>query len=73
MDEAAKGTGKPPDYYSYLLRLWREGEGGRGWRASLHDPHTGQRVGFGSLEELFSFLKGQVGFLPDNQGGEEGR
>jgi hypothetical protein len=54
------------DYLSYLLRLWREsGEGRPVWRASLKSTRTGEKVGFGSLEELFEFLKRQTGKLPD--------
>jgi hypothetical protein len=63
MDEARREQEKPARYYSYLLRLWREGEGELAWRASLHDPHTGQRLGFANAEELFGFLQGQMGIL----------
>jgi hypothetical protein len=51
------------NYFAYLLRLWRESGGdlprdeSTRWRASLQDPHSGERVGFASLEELFSFLR----------------
>ncbi len=55
------GAREPRDYAAYLLRLWRErtGESIR-WRASLQDPHSGERAGFASLEELFEFLHRQV-------------
>jgi hypothetical protein len=46
---------RPVDYFSYLLRMWRTGENSA-WRASLEDPQTGERVGFRSLEALWSFL-----------------
>lgn len=52
------------DYQAYLLRLWREKEDGR-WRASLENPHTGERAAFAALPELFSFL--------EEKAGEEGR
>ena len=42
-----------PAYRSYLLRLWRTPHA---WRASLDDPHTGKRLGFASLEQLFAYL-----------------
>ncbi len=42
-----------PDYYSYLLRLWQTPQG---WRASLDDAHTGKRLGFASLEQLFAYV-----------------
>ncbi len=46
-------------YRSYLLRLWCEAPDRR-WRASLHDPRTGKRFGFASLEQLFAFLMEQA-------------
>jgi len=54
-------------YYSYLLRLWQvDGAGTPIWRASLEDPHTGERRGFPDLESLFAFLKEQIeaGHIP---------
>lgn len=52
------GTGEARNYFAYLLRLWREsgGESAR-WRASLQDPHSGERLGFASLEDLLGFLR----------------
>jgi hypothetical protein len=48
-------------YFSYLLRLWRsDGRNESAWRASLENPHTGERLGFDSLEQLFAFLDGQI-------------
>jgi hypothetical protein len=48
-------------YHSYLLRLWCTEQAERGcWRASLEDSHTGERIGFASLEELFALLMEQV-------------
>lgn len=48
-------------YHSYLLRLWCAGQAEVGcWQASLDDPHTGERIGFASLEEMFTFLIEQV-------------
>ncbi|HEY65246.1 MAG TPA: hypothetical protein G4O02_11815 [Caldilineae bacterium] len=54
-----------PNYISYLLRLWQvdESEGG-GWRASIEDPHTGERQGFASLEAFFTFLQERVDTSP---------
>lgn len=44
-------------YFSYLLRLWRGDQSATsGWRASLEDPRTGQRIGFANLEQLFAYL-----------------
>jgi hypothetical protein len=56
-------------YLAYLLRLWQEGAspGGKAlgerplWRASLERPQSGERLGFASLEDLFSFLEEETG------------
>ncbi len=49
-------------YRAYLIRLWRTGSRGKPvWRASLEDPHTGERHAFASLEGLVTFLKEQIG------------
>ena len=47
------------EYRSYLLRLWHTGETGP-WKASLEDPLTDERRGFGSLHALFAFLLQQT-------------
>lgn len=59
--------GEARGYVAYLLRLWREtsGESSR-WRASLQDPHSGERLGFAGLEELFEFLHRQVAAATDS-------
>ncbi|MEJ2737832.1 MAG: hypothetical protein P8189_30465 [Anaerolineae bacterium] len=61
MSHEKTGDGEARDYVAYLLRLWRE-TGGKStrWRASLQDPHSGERVGFAGLEELFEYLHMQV-------------
>ena len=52
---------EPRPYIAYLLRLWRAPGGGPPmWRASLEDPHTGERLGFGSLDGLVAFLREQT-------------
>jgi hypothetical protein len=45
-------------YVAYMLRLWRAGSraGQPIWRASLENPHTGERLAFGDAKELFAFL-----------------
>jgi hypothetical protein len=46
------------DYQAYMLRIWRTTYQGQWqWHASLESPHTGERVSFTSLEQLFAFLK----------------
>lgn len=51
-------------YLAFMLRLWRAGDAPTpeqaAWRASLESPHTGERIGFGSLTELFTFLTEEV-------------
>ena len=55
-------------YLSYLLRLWQTESGGEGiWRASLENPHTGERKGFASLKDLFTFLEQETGYTPRGQ------
>lgn len=51
------------NYYAYLLRIWREGDQG-GWRASLENPHTGEKMGFADMEKLFVFLAEVAGKRP---------
>jgi hypothetical protein len=56
---------KSQPYRSYLLRLWRSGDGGTArWLASLEDTRTGERRGFASLQEMFAFLETQTGGAP---------
>ncbi len=47
-------------YLSYLLRLWLVEDDGPVWRASLENPHTVERHGFATLEELVAFLLEQT-------------
>jgi hypothetical protein len=72
MHNAPPEEGRSATYHSYLLRLWREGEDGVAWRASLHDPRSGERQGFRSVDELFAFLQAQMGAAPGTEGGPEG-
>ena len=59
-------AGETQNYFAYLRRLWRESGGdlprdeSPQWRASLQDPHSGERVGFASLEDLFGFLRREI-------------
>ncbi len=48
-------TALPVGYRAYLLRLWRTPEAH--WRASLEDPHTGERRAFATLVQLLVFLE----------------
>ena len=51
----------PRRYCAYLLRLWQvESDGQPVWRASLHDPRTGERRGFADLTALGAFLAEQT-------------
>lgn len=49
------------NYLSFLLRIWRVGQNGKNaWRASLENPHTGERRSFANLKALFDFLREQT-------------
>jgi hypothetical protein len=50
--------GKQQIYLAYMLRLWQAGsrDGLPVWRASLENPHTGERLVFGDVAGLFAFL-----------------
>jgi hypothetical protein len=65
MGTSPKATGEQPDYLSYLLRLWRVSDGEQPvWRALLKSSHTGEQMGFGSLEALSEFLRDQTCLPP---------
>ena len=51
-------------YRAYLLRLWRTPEAR--WRASLEDPHTGEKRAFANLAQLVAFLEEE--FVKTNAG-----
>lgn len=54
-------SNEQPDYYSYLLRLWREtGRGQTIWRASLERSLAEERQFFASLRDVFEFLRQQT-------------
>lgn len=56
--------GKQRRYISYLLRLWQtKSKGKLVWRMSLEHPHTHERQGFASLEELCDFLAQEIGHV----------
>jgi hypothetical protein len=59
-------NGQRNGYLAYLLRLWQvETKEGTNCRAMLQSPHSGKRMGFDSLEELFDFLREQTGMISD--------
>jgi hypothetical protein len=60
MDTTPGGTREPLDYQSYLLRLWRDNNEEKGWRASLESAQSGERKGFADLDALFDFLRRQT-------------
>ena len=52
-------------YLAYLLRLWQvHNKGEIGWRASVENAHTGEKVGFAHLDELVAFLRERTGLAP---------
>ena len=57
-----ESTPDHPDYRAFLVRLWRVSAGGATtWRASVECPHTGERLGFAGVQDLFDFLSEQTG------------
>jgi hypothetical protein len=60
-------------YVAYMLRLWQAGnrDGQPVWRASLENPHTGERLVFGDTKALFAFLadltsfRAEIGVAPE--------
>jgi hypothetical protein len=55
-------------YRAYLLRLWQvRTDGETVWRASLENPHTGERHGFAGLDRLFEFLEQQTSSATANE------
>ena len=58
-------------YLAYMLRLWQVSSDGEPvWRTSLESPHTGERKGFASLDDLFDFLRRRTGPVLDANGDE---
>lgn len=49
---------KPQSYQAYLIRLWQEDD--HTWRATLENPHTGERQAFADVEMLLTFIRNQV-------------
>ena len=50
---------EPKLSYTFLLRLWPATPGRTapdGWRATLENARTGERLGFAGLEQLFAHL-----------------
>ena len=55
-------TQEPPEspahasgYLAFLIRMWKD-HGASSWRASLENPHTGERASFAELSSLFEYL-----------------
>lgn len=56
-------------YSAYLLRLWQTASSGElVCRASIEDAHSTERVGFGSLDELFDYLRARAGQVSEAEG-----
>ncbi len=55
-------TERQRPYLAYLLRLWQtQDKGELGWRASLENAHTGEKLAFAHLDELVAFLRERIG------------
>ncbi|MCA9875376.1 MAG: hypothetical protein KC441_17010 [Anaerolineales bacterium] len=46
-------------YLAYLLRFWREDEA-LPWRATIENPHTGEKRSFALPEDVWLFLQNQL-------------
>jgi hypothetical protein len=58
-------TERQRPYLAYLLRLWQiQDKGEIGWRASLENAHTGEKLAFAHLDELVTFLRERIGLAP---------
>jgi hypothetical protein len=56
---------------AFLIRLWQVNDQPHSaWRASVQDPHTGERRGFADLKELFVFLEEQTNNADQPSAGE---
>ncbi|MCA9933039.1 MAG: hypothetical protein H6662_05895 [Ardenticatenaceae bacterium] len=55
------------NYRAFLLRLWRD-DTDMPWRASLENPHTGERQHFAKPEYLMAFLIQQMSDEPPQDG-----
>ena len=60
-------------YVAYMLRFWQAGsrDGRPVWRASLENPHTGERLAFGDANALFDFLSDFMASVAEAQGAPE--
>jgi len=57
---------KPPDYLSYLLRVWRD-NARTSWQASLRSTATGQIHHFADVEQMWDYLLMQMTGVGDAQ------
>ncbi len=74
MSSKPSESGEHLDYLSFLMRLWRvPGEKASHcpkedtWRASLQSAQTGVTSSFADLEDLFAFLREQMGHEPEGK------
>ena len=55
-------------YTSFLVRLWRAPAADRHWLAQVEHIPGGEKRYFGSLEELFTFIRAATEALTDDEG-----
>ncbi len=55
------------DHYSFIVRIWREGEDHPGdraaWRGSIDDVSSNKRLYFNDLDGIRRFIEEQIGSL----------
>jgi hypothetical protein len=61
-DQTSGVWGQRSDYLSYLVRLWRVGQGAEEhWRASLQRPGGDEPIWFADVEDALAYLRAQTG------------
>jgi hypothetical protein len=53
---------------TYILRVWKENPMDADWRGQVQHARSGERVSFKNLEDLFAFLRKELGEDPEEEG-----
>ena len=74
MTDQPNAKSKQPAYFAYLLRLWwvTGMDEQAVWRASLQAARRGDILVFASPEELFRYLRRQMGTVSGTGEGQDG-
>ena len=52
-------TSSRDTYHAMMLRLWRD-DHAKQWRASIQDPHTGEKRRFANIEQFCAYLHSKL-------------